>query len=58
METQKIFKSSKKIVIISDYREKKVNEILEKLGVKINQMNLEIGDFVPSQRVCVERKTH
>lgn len=57
METQKIFKSSK-ITIISDYREKKVNKLLEKLGAKINKMNLEIGDFIPSQRICIERKTH
>jgi Fanconi anemia group M protein len=58
IETQKIFGLKDKVVIISDYREREVAKILENLGAKVNTMNLSIGDFVLSEKVCVERKTH
>jgi Fanconi anemia group M protein len=58
IETQKIFELKEKTIVISDYREKEVNKILENLGAKVNVMNLDIGDFVLSERICIERKTH
>jgi Fanconi anemia group M protein len=58
IETQKVFELKEKVVIISDYREREINKILENLGAKVNVMNLNIGDFVLSERVCIERKTH
>jgi len=58
METQKILKPAGKIVVISDYREKEVIDYLKKLDVTINERNLEVGDFVLSDDVAIERKTH
>jgi len=58
METQRILKLDGKVVIISDYREKEIMNHLEKLGAKVNKMNLEVGDFICSDRVCIERKEH
>ena len=48
METQKILKPVGKIVIISDYREKDVIELLKKTDAIVNEMNLEVGDFLCS----------
>jgi len=58
METQKILKPKEKIVIVSDYREKEVIKHLKKLGAKVNEQALEIGDFVASEKVIIERKAH
>ncbi len=59
METQKILKPVGKIVIISDYREKDIIEILKKTDAIVNEMNLETGDFICSDgRIAIERKTH
>ncbi|MEM7821336.1 MAG: ERCC4 domain-containing protein [Candidatus Aenigmatarchaeota archaeon] len=56
-EFQKIFKPSK-VFIISDFREEEVIENFKKLGVAVNKQSLEIGDFVVSKQVVIERKTH
>lgn len=58
METQKILKPKEKVLIVCDYREKEVIEELKKLGCLVNVRSLEIGDFVSSQKVCIEKKTH
>lgn len=58
MEEQKVLKPSGKIVVISDYREREVNEHLKKLGAIVNEQPLEVADFIASDRVCIERKTH
>lgn len=58
METQKIFKPKNRVVIVCDYREKEVIRHLKKLGAVVNEKGLEVGDFVCSKRVCIERKTH
>lgn len=58
IETQKIFKPEEKIMVICDYREKEVIEHLKKLGAMVNEKALGVGDFVCSERVCVERKSH
>ena len=58
LETQKLLKPKEKILIVCDYREKEVIEELKKLGALINVQSLEIGDFILSEKVCVEKKTH
>jgi len=58
METQKILKPKGKIVVVSDFREKEVIKHLKKLGAVVNEQSLEIGDFVCSEKVVIERKAH
>jgi len=58
LETQKIFKPEGKIVVVCDYREKEVIESLKRLGAVVNEKSLEIGDFICSERVSIERKSH
>jgi Fanconi anemia group M protein len=58
MKEKQMLLSSKEIVVICDYREKEVIEVLKKFGVAVNEMNLEVGDFVCSQRIVIERKAH
>ncbi|MEM5882993.1 MAG: ERCC4 domain-containing protein [Candidatus Aenigmatarchaeota archaeon] len=58
MDTQKILKPKEKILIVCDYREKEVIEELKKLGALVNVQSLGIGDFILSEKVCVEKKTH
>ena len=58
METQKILKADGRIVILADYRERELISNLEDLGAKVNTMNLEVGDFIVSDRVAFERKDH
>lgn len=58
MDTQKILKPVGKITIIADYREKEVIERLEKIGAVVNKQPLEIGDFIVSDKIVFERKTH
>ncbi len=53
-------KKSNQIIIFVDSREQASNvnkELFEKEGVKIIMKPLEIGDYVLSKDVCVERKT-
>ncbi|MEM5766442.1 MAG: ERCC4 domain-containing protein [Candidatus Aenigmatarchaeota archaeon] len=57
-EKQTILNSKEKVVIICDYREKGVNEVLKKTGAIVNEMNLECGDFICSKRVVIERKSY
>jgi Fanconi anemia group M protein len=57
MKTQKLLKLKEKIIIVSDYREKKVIEYLKRLGAKVNEQALETGDFVASEKICIEKKT-
>src|SRR3990170_4023966 len=58
MESKKIFSKEGSITIICDYREKEVIEHLKRLGAEVAEKGLEVGDFVLSKRVCVERKAH
>lgn len=58
MESQKILKPVEKTVVIADYREKEIIEHLKKIGAKVNETNLLVGDFVCSERIAIERKTH
>lgn len=58
MQTQKILKPEGKILVVCDYREKEVARELAVLGARINKTNLDVADFVCSERVAVERKSH
>ncbi len=59
MDTQRILKISNKVVVIADYREREVIEMLKGLGAAVNETNLKVGDFVCSgDGVVIERKTH
>ena len=57
-EKQTLLKPEGKTVVVCDYREEEIIKLLEKIGAIVNKMNLEVGDFVCSQRVAIERKTH
>jgi Fanconi anemia group M protein len=56
---QRILKPENKPVIITDSRENKcsVKDYLEDLGAVVKVLPLKVGDFICSERVCVERKT-
>lgn len=56
---QEILKPRNSIVVFTDYREEKslVTNILHDKGVDVRLLDLEIGDFVVSDAVCIERKT-
>jgi len=58
LETQKLLTPEGKILVISDYREKEVIEDLKKLGAVVNEQALEVGDFICSDTVGIERKAH
>lgn len=49
---------AKKPIILCDRREKDVIENLKKMEAVVKVTNLEIGDFVCSDRVVVERKSY
>jgi Fanconi anemia group M protein len=56
-QAQKTFEVKGKVVIICDYRERDVINELTEFDVVIKEMPLEVGDYVLSDRVIVERKT-
>jgi len=45
-----------KIQVYADYREQEIIEILNRLGIKVNVVNLEVGDFVVGE-FGIERKS-
>ncbi|MEM5829731.1 MAG: ERCC4 domain-containing protein [Candidatus Aenigmatarchaeota archaeon] len=57
-EKQMVLSSRDKVMVICDYRESEVGEILKKIGATVNEMDLECGDFVCSKRVVIERKSY
>lgn len=58
LETQKLLKPEGKTVIVSDFREKEIIKNLEILGAKVVEQPLEVGDFICSESVCIERKSY
>jgi len=55
---QIILKPKNQIMIFVDFREdKSVVEFLKNMNVKVKLTSLQIGDFVLSQRLIIERKT-
>ena len=47
------------VIVLADYREKSsgIIEALEKNKIKVNLLNLPVGDFLISDRAVIERKT-
>ena len=43
--------------VFVDYRERDMAKLLESMGLEVTLRNLEVGDYVISERVAVERKT-
>lgn len=43
--------------ILVDYRERDMAKLLESMGLQVTLSNLEVGDYIISERVAVERKT-
>jgi ERCC4-type nuclease len=58
MEIQKLLKPESKVLVVSDFREKEVINNLKKLGATVNEQSLEVGDFICSENVAVERKSY
>jgi len=46
-----------KVVVVADYREREVADHLKKLGAVVNTQPLEVGDFLASEKVAIERKS-
>ncbi|MHB8118299.1 MAG: DEAD/DEAH box helicase [Methanothrix sp.] len=46
-----------KMQIFVDSREREMAKLLESLGLEVTVKNLEVGDYVVSDRVAIERKT-
>ncbi|MEM5879670.1 MAG: ERCC4 domain-containing protein [Candidatus Aenigmatarchaeota archaeon] len=57
-EKQMLLGSGEKVMVICDYREKEVSGALKKIGLIVNEMALECGDFICSKRVAIERKSY
>lgn len=58
MDFQKIFRPRGKTLVVCDYREREVARQLRVAGAVVNKTNLDLADFVCSDRVAIERKTH
>jgi len=58
MEKQKILRPENKVVVVCDYREKEVIDCLKNLGAIVNDQALDVGDFICSERACIERKAY
>ncbi len=55
---QHILKPKDQVVIFVDFREESnIKNIIKDLGVNAKEMDLKVGDYICSDRVCVERKT-
>jgi len=56
---QRILKLEDKIYIIVDFREENssVTDNLREMGVSVKPLSLQVGDYICSERVCVERKS-
>jgi len=56
---QRILKPSNKVVVIVDFREddSSIRELIEDMGALVKPLSLKVGDYLCSDRVCVERKT-
>jgi len=56
---QRILKPDNKVVVIVDFREdsSSIKEIIEDMGALVKPLPLKVGDYLCSDRVCIERKT-
>ncbi len=57
METQDNLSTSK-LTVMADYRERETIEHLKSLGANVSESSLDVGDFVCSKDVVIERKGH
>lgn len=55
---QKILKPTNQVVVFADSREKNTSiiEFIEEMGAIVKPISLKVGDYICSDRVCVERK--
>ncbi|MEM5836659.1 MAG: ERCC4 domain-containing protein [Candidatus Aenigmatarchaeota archaeon] len=56
-EKQTILKP-KSVLILCDYREEEIIEILKKMDADVKEMDLGCGDFICSRRIAIERKNY
>jgi ERCC4-related helicase/ERCC4-type nuclease len=56
-EEQKEEEDPGKMQLFVDSREREMAKLLESLGLEVTVKNLEVGDYVVSDRVAIERKT-
>lgn len=56
---QHILKPKNQVIIFADFREEGsgIKDLMEEMGVNVKDMDLKVGDYICSDRVCVERKT-
>lgn len=56
---QHILKPKNKVVVFADFRENASNtkNVIEEMGGIVKETALKVGDYICSDRVCVERKT-
>ncbi len=55
---QHILKPKDQVVIFIDFREESdIKNLMKELGGNVKEMDLKVGDYICSDRVCVERKT-
>lgn len=56
---QQVLKSKNQIIIFIDYREEpnRITEIISNMGANVKTIPLKVGDYICSDRVCIERKT-
>jgi len=56
IESQRVLKGEE-ILVVCDWREKDVIKELKKLGLRVVELQLQVGDFVISEKVGIERKS-
>ena len=47
-----------KCLVVCDYREKDMSNLLKDLGVKVSITSLPCGDFLVGNEIVIERKSH
>jgi len=57
VEIDEIFMKKEQMQIFVDFREREMAKLLESRGIVVTVKNLEVGDYVVSDRVAIERKT-
>jgi len=56
---QQILKPTNQVVIFADFREEgsNIKSLMKNMGGNVKDLSLKVGDYLCSDRVCVERKT-
>lgn len=58
MKEKQVVLKPENVLILCDYREGKIAEILKKMNANVKEMDLKCGDFICSRRIAIERKTY